>query len=129
MAYDFALANWEKTFGEPVFGRSCFWGVKRTVWKWLDRGAQGYWAYGGATSKHGWPLLLGSLAIGGDGPACQVTFPETPFTWRGPFQGNLRSYLQVQLARLALQQTKQREKGVFVGDAQVNRMKIRIPHR
>lgn len=75
-----------------------------------------------------WGLLLGSTAIGGDGPSVKVTFPENPFRWMGPYQGNLRSILRSVLVDYALPQTKPRMRGVFVGDDYENTMRIRVPH-
>ena len=78
---------------------------------------------------HFWDLLLASLAISGRGPAVEVTFPESMFSWSGPFQANLRDLLERGLADVALPQTKKRKYGVWKRDDEKNLMRIRVPHR
>jgi hypothetical protein len=80
--------------------------------------------------KQLWNLLLGSLAVGGLGPNVEVTFSDSIFTWRGPFEGNLRAFLIGRLASAALPQNKGRANGLWKGKGfPSNRMRIRVPHR
>lgn len=128
--YDDALLDWEKTFGYPVIGKSIAGSVHSTAARTADWSA--IWASrrNNGIEKHLWTLVLSSLAIGGDGPAVEVTFPDSIFTWSGPFQGNLRSFFQSRLAHAALSQGKGRAPGLWKGKGfPPNRMRIRVPHR
>lgn len=132
LAYDAALLDWEKTFGWPVFGQSAADARRGTALEYGDGDFTGYWVRRGL-ELYLWPLLLGSLAVGGDGPTVRVTRATNPLLWTGPFQGNLRSFLHARLALASLSQSKARASGVWKPnpgqDAGKNAMRIRLPHR
>lgn len=126
-AFDEALRRWQVRFAFPVLGQSCAGQSHGTAYRDEDSGASGYWSRG--MDNYFWPLLLRSMAIGGDGPKVSVTMPSNIFTWTGPYQGNLRSILVEVLPEYALQQFKERAKGVWTDGHNFNRMRIRVPHK
>lgn len=130
-AYDSALVDWQSAFAFPVFGQSMAGAAFATAIR--DGHRQKYWGiHRGSNYLYDdfWNLFLRATAIGGKGPSVEVTFPDSIWRWRGPYQGNLRDMLESALVRFALPQNKARQSGQFkTRSGSVNRMRIRIPHR